>query len=421
MSTPSHAIVDRPGPLIPSLAYHRDLASCLRKHEDGLWDWFSSDKLTVHADKDARLYLLKNAVRLDKGDHPEIHAQAGDVAGVLGIKSPVTLYQGSNGGQRNAMLVGMTSELAIFFGGDILSFLTEAERRALLAHEMAHFVFKSLEAGRYNIADNLLTWICNQGGQPPHQRSLWLSQLYQEIYADRVAIEVCGGMDAPLALLVKVSAGITTVSPQSYLNQAEDAFDCATSGGSYSGSSNGTHPDLFIRALAMRDWLDDRAAANVKLRLMVEGAPNLDTLDLLQQAETTDLTRAVVEVLIKTRFAASERLELQAREYFPDFDRQRSLTVDIAELTRSMREVPSGIKPYFCYVLADFTLADPDLDDYVLLEAIRLADQWDLTAAFNEIAAKDLGIDVKRIAGLRERVAKGIPSKVRADREGAAE
>ncbi|MEO0976750.1 MAG: M48 family metalloprotease [Pseudomonadota bacterium] len=398
------------GASVPSIPYHRDLADCLKKHEDGLWDWFSSDELTENADKDARLYLLKNAVRLNEEDHEELHALAREIAGKLGIDAPITLYQASNHGQRNAMLITMTSEVAVYFGGDILSFLSPDEHRALLAHEMAHFLFKTVEDGDFKISDNLLTWICQNGGEPSFQRSLWLSQLYQEIYADRIAVEVCGGFEAPLSLLVKVGAGITNVSPGSYLEQAEEALAVATNDGKYSGAESQSHPELFIRALAMRDWVDDRANANSKLKHMLEGQPQLDALDLLQQARTTALTEAVIETLLKPRFTESERLEILARRYFPHFDRRQTHTVDRDELDREMRALPDGLKSYFCYVLADFALGDPDLDDLVLIDAVNLAANWEMTEVFERIARSDLGIAATRFAQLQASSAKASGS-----------
>ncbi|WP_298960490.1 M48 family metalloprotease [uncultured Roseibium sp.] len=256
---------------VPFIPYHHELTDCLKQNEDGLWEWFASDKLTEHADKDARLYLLKNAVRLDEEDHPAVHALAREVATVLGIMVPITLYQDNNGGQRNAMLVRMTSEVSILFGGDILSFLSEEQLRALMAHEMAHFLFNSLESGAFNITDNLLNWICQHGGESSHQRSLWLSNLYQEIFADRVALQICKNLEAPLSLLVIVGAGIANVSAQAYLKQAEEALEAAILDGQYSGADSDSHPELFIRALAMRDWFEGREEADSRLKHMVEG------------------------------------------------------------------------------------------------------------------------------------------------------
>jgi hypothetical protein len=394
--------------IVPPVSYHHELTDCLKSHEDGLWGWFSSDELTENADRDARLYLLKNAIRLERKGHPELHAMADDVATVLGINAPVTLYQGSNGGQRNAMLVRMTSELAIFFGGDILSFLTAEEHRALLAHEMAHFLFTSVEDGTFNITDNLLNWICQHGGDPSHQRSLWLSQIYQEIYADRIALQVCDGLEAPLSLLVKVGAGIANVSALTYLEQAEEALEEATRDGQYSGAGSDTHPELFIRALAMRDWIEDRKQADSKLKSMVEGNSTLDSLDLIQQKQTTDLTRAVIEVLIKPRFAASEQLEIAARQYFPSFDRRRTHSVNRPELDRELGALSRSLKSYFCYVLADFALADPELNDFVLLRAIELVDDWEMTEVFDEIAKKDLEIDARRLSQLRDQISRDL-------------
>ncbi|WP_298960493.1 hypothetical protein [uncultured Roseibium sp.] len=141
----------------------------------------------------------------------------------------------------------------------------------------------------------------------------------------------------------------------------------------------------------------------------------LELLDLLQQRRMTDLTRAVIEVLIKPRFAESERLELMARQYFPRYDRRQITATDREEIAEQLRAMSRSLKSYFCYVLADFALTDPDLDDLVLLEAIGLADHWEMTDVFDEIAGRDLAIDAVHLARLRSRVSQGLPQEALTD------
>jgi len=160
----------------------------------------------------------------------------------------------------------------------------------------------------------------------------------------------------------------------------------------------------------MRDWVEERDNADSKLKHMLEGQPQLDALDLLQQARTTALTEGVIEILLKPRFAESERLEILARRYFPHFDRRQTCTVARTELDRDMRSLPEGLKSYFCYVLADFALGDPDLDDLVLIDAVNLAAEWEMTEVFERIARSDLGIAAKRFAQLQAGSAKASSS-----------
>ncbi|MCP4074355.1 MAG: M48 family metalloprotease [Hyphomicrobiales bacterium] len=407
---------------IEAILYHISLTKCLKSHEDGLWEWFASDEIEESADNDARLYLLKNAVRLDRETHSDIYNLADEVAEILGIENKIVLYQGDNNGQRNAMLIAMKSEVAIFFGANITEFLSPEELRALLAHEMAHFLFKSLNKGDLFIADRLLTWVCNEGGENAHKRSLWLSQLYQEIFADRVALHVCKDIEAPLSLLVKIGAGISNISSRAYLEQAEEAMALSLKDEAYEGAGQNTHPELFIRALAMRDWLEDNQSAPEKLKQLIEGNPNVHNLDLLQQSYLSDITRGLIEHLLKPQFSGVEALEIHAREYFPDFDineKKRDFKLNyprdepgtlnpVPDLCEAISTLSRSAKSYMGYVMSDFAFCDPNQDDLVLIEVIRLSEKFGMKDEFDEIAIKDLTIEKAKLEKIRKTIAKQL-------------
>ena len=311
MSSPAPTELPRP------LAYHLDLSAFLAEHEDGLWKWFASDKMTDKAYDEARLYLLKNAVRLDRDTHGGIYAAADGVAAALSIEAPVTIYQMSGGGQRNASLIPMRNEVAILLQGDVQSFLTAAECVALLAHEMAHFQHHHAEEGRLLLADRLLDWICGEpASHKAHARSLWLSRLYQEIYADRVALHVSGDLDATISMLIKMTSGLDRLSTKAYLEQAREALAMAKGGGTQGLS----HPESYIRAIAMADWAADPAEADRKLARLVQGKLEVEQLDLLSQREVTAQTRAIITGLLARQWPSADVLEGHARAYFPDFE-----------------------------------------------------------------------------------------------------
>lgn len=380
----------------PFLNYHNALADFLQHEEADIWAWFASDKLTEQAFDENRLMLLKNAVRLDAGSHDRLFVIAGEVKETLEIDVPLNLFQGT-GSHRNAALIYTPNEINIMFEGETIEILSDAELRSLLGHEMAHYLHKTREDGRYFTADRMLGWICGENGShPAHLQSLWLSQIYQEIFADRVGLMVCEDRDAAISLLIKVGSGLKKFSVETYLEQAAEALDLNKK----DGSQGGTHPETYIRAIALADWAKDKEAADARLPKLVEGDDRLERLDLLAQRKLTDLTRLMIQKFLSADWAQSEEIEAHARAYFPDFDRTTipSEDTDLSRLT----EASEDVKDYMASVLLDFAAADPDLEDEPLLEAMQFADKYGLSDAITPRIIKDLGVPKKKLASLRK-------------------
>lgn len=262
---------------------------------------------------------------------------------------------------------------------------------------MAHYLHKTREDGRYFTADRMLGWICGENGShPAHLQSLWLSQIYQEIFADRVGLMVCEDRDAAISLLIKVGSGLKKFSVETYLEQAAEALDLNKK----DGSQGGTHPETYIRAIALADWAKDKETADARLPKLVEGDDRLERLDLLAQRKLTDLTRLMIQKFLSADWAQSEEIEAHARAYFPDFDRTTipSEDTDLSRLT----EASEDVKDYMASVLLDFAAADPDLEDEPLLEAMQFADKYGLSDAITPRIIKDLGVPKKKLASLRK-------------------
>lgn len=377
------------------LPYHKKLADLLEREEDGFWNWFASDKMAAQTFDDHRLSLLKNSVRLDQATYGALYDQAQTVADMLQIEAPLTIYQGQ-GDARNASLIFMPDTVNIIFHGDLIEFLEPEELTAVLAHEMAHYLHHTREEGRYFIADRMLDWICGEhGAHQAHATSLWLSRLYQEIYADRVGLFTSGNAEASISSLVKVGSGLSKVSVEAYLTQAREALEM-TDG---HGSEGFTHPETYIRAIALSDWAEDPATADEKLIELVEGKAKLERLDLLRQETFSETTRKLITHILAADWAEeSEMLGAHARTFFPDFERKSEAEEapkdDIAKMDDSLRD-------YFAFVLADFATVDPDLDDTPLMAAFDISAAWGLEEAFDKIAAKDLKLKAKDVAKIR--------------------
>lgn len=386
------------GPVPDFLPYHKALADLLEREEDGLWSWFASDNMATQAFEDHRLMLLKNTVRLDQDTYAELYAQAQTVADRLGIDAPITLFQ-AQGDARNAALVFIPGEVNVIFQGDMMEFLSPVEMTSVLAHEMAHYLHQTRDEGRYFIADRLLDWICGEpGAHQAHATSFRLSRLYQEIFADRVGLSVCDDKEAAITSLIKVTTGLTKISVEAYLAQAREALDLNKN----DGAEGHSHPETYIRAIALADWSEDAETADEKLPLLVEGKAKLERLDLLAQHDMAQLTRRLIETFLTEDWGDSELLEAHARMFFPDYVRTAAKDIqDGDDPLDTIAEMDKSMQDYFAYVLADMATVETELDDTPLMAAFDLSARIGLGAAFDQIAMKDLKLKAAQVKGIR--------------------
>lgn len=382
------------------LPYHKQLADLLEQHEEGLWNWFASDNMAEQAFDEHRLYLLKNSVRLDADTYGELYAQAQHVADELGITAPLTLFQGQ-GDSRNAALIFIPGEVNIIFQGDLMDFLSHDEMTSVLAHEMAHFLHQTRDEGRYFNSDRLLDWICGEPrAHQAHGTSMWLSRLYQEIFADRIGLFACKDRDVAISSLVKVGSGLSKVSVDAYLAQAREALEMNKG----DGTAGQSHPETYVRAIALSDWAQDPDTADEKLAALVEGTAKLERLDLLKQTEITALTRAVISVFLAADWADTELMDVHAKAFFIDYVRPKTpeTTSQTAENPLSqIAQMDDSLKEFFAYVLADFVTVDPDLDDTPLMAAFDFSALWGFAEAFDKVVSADLKLTIKKVREIR--------------------
>jgi predicted DNA-binding WGR domain protein len=126
-------------PLAP-LSYHVGVAEYLQRHEADLWKWFSADRFRAEQSESVRLDLLKSTYRLERDSSPALYAAADEVAAKLDLAAPLTFYQSQSAGGLNASLAYVPGEAHIVLQGRVTDWLTPAELRSVLGHELAHFL-----------------------------------------------------------------------------------------------------------------------------------------------------------------------------------------------------------------------------------------------------------------------------------------
>ncbi|HSU54238.1 MAG TPA: M48 family metalloprotease [Candidatus Dormibacteraeota bacterium] len=389
--------VDQPQQMLEPLPYHLELRDYLKSEERELWNWFASAKAKADYAEHLRMELLKSTYRLDRESHPELYKLVDEAKARLELAVPVTLYQAQGNPHSNAALFYLPEHGHIVFSGAVLSLLTPEETKSVISHELAHYHLWQRDGGEFHVADRLLSAVAQDPrAASSHEQSARHYQLYTEIFADRGSLCVTGDLQSVIAGLVKVETGLSQVSATSYLKQAEEIFV-----NGHVAAEGVAHPESFIRARSLALWQEKGVDSAPELTAMIEGPPSLESLDLAGQRRLTLATRRLIEHLLKPKWFQTPAVIAQAKLYFENFSVS---TIDSAQLA-NLKSPDNATREYFCYVLLDFTKADPELDEVPLAAALELSRQLDMDAQFEKLAARELKMKVRDVRRIKEQAA----------------
>jgi len=397
------AVLGTPAPVLGALRampYHEEIVALLRAGEPEAWAWAGSAAARSDRADEVRAFLLQHTYRLDADAHPKLHACCEAAAGRLGVTAPVTLYQGSDP-HANASLLYLPGEAHIVFNGSLLERLAGAELEAVCGHELAHYLLYERDGGAWFTASRLLAMAQDDSRSDASLlETARLFSLYTEAFADRGGAVACGALEPAVRALVKSQTGLAEVSAASYLRQADEI--CASLA---ERSGAASHPEVFVRARALRLWCeahaagDEAAAAEAEswLRQVLEGPLAIDRLDLAGQRRLTALTRRVIGRFLHLPALRSPALLACAYQFFPDLEPADAPDPGL----RDAIEPAHGLHDYVAALLLDFAVADRSLDDVPLAQAIVLARDLGLSERFERLATTALKLPKRRFAKAR--------------------
>lgn len=376
---------DATPPALEPLGYHQALRDFLKRSDLEVWSWLSRRATDPKSADEIRFDLLKSTYRVDRDTQPALYTAAEEVAARLGITVPVTIYQAQNPHGLNASLAYVPGAVHLVLHGPIAAQLSPAEVRGLFAHELAHYHLWESFDGEILVAAEMLRALLNDPhAHSAHGASFRLLCLYNEIYCDRAAYLVTGDVLTVVSMLVKVETGVAEVNAESYLRQADEVFSHGPA-----AASELTHPEAFIRARAIKLWAADATTAASEIERMIEGAPGLDQIDLLEQQRISTATRRVVDVLLSHKWFQTDPVLAHARLFFDDYTQPEAPLVD-HELARHVRVEPESLRDYYCFLLLDFVTADRDLEEAPLAAALAVAEQLGIKPRLVELARREL-------------------------------
>jgi len=385
------------------------------KQQASTWEFFAAARTREEQLVSFQTELLKNTYQFRRGTDTALYEKIDLVREKLELGAlPVTAYQAQNANdpELNASIVYLHREAHLVFSGPILERLNEVELLAVIAHELTHIRLYTLLDGDLEVADRIITAIANNyNSDPPYYETARLFRLYTEIFCDRGAYAVLGDAGPVITSLVKLATGLSEVNAESYALQAEAVFSAEPG----TQSAMPTHPENFIRARALRLWHEEKEMAEGGIVRMIEGKPELDRLDLFSQRELNELTALFLQEYLRPKWLQSTLVMGLVREYFPGgievgpsmgggMDRGSGKigggdADDLAGRERLIDTITGAhpsIRDYFAYVLLDFVLADPSLEEMPAGRAFEFAGEMQLTAAYDPIYKKELQLSDKK-------------------------
>lgn len=385
--------------LLTELPYHRQVMEYFLGHKK-TWDFFAQAKTKDEDLQKFKTELLKNTYKFSPEAELVLYQKLEEAKQALGMENlPVTVYQAQFTDELNATISYQQSEAHIIFSGPLMKLLSEDELKSVLAHELTHIKLYSMLEGKLEVADRIITSIANNHtSDAVYYETARRFRLYTEIFCDRGSFTAMGDSSPVISSLVKVSTGLEKVDAASYLKQADEIM-AAEQGLKTAGIS---HPENYIRAKAVELWKEKGGAANDDIVAMIEGVPDIDQLDIFRQKEIAQLTKTVLQLYLKPKWAQSPMMLSLARQYFTDFSVKEKAVLD-DELVHKMKKAHNSVKDYLAYILLDLSLADPSLEEVPLGWAFQLAEDLQIKDGFDAVVKKEKKLSEKRLAQQKQK------------------
>jgi len=377
--------------------YQKQLRDHL-KNRKKTWDWFSRKDLKTKQIEEFKSGLLKNTYRLDAEAYKELYLTCAEVCQKLAIDAEVTLYQENNSVHLNAGISIIKKEAHIVLSGNLIGLLNSEEMKSVLAHELSHYLFYRVDNEEFETTQRIIVALANDSRSDDAMiETARKFQLYTELFCDAGSLLVCGNHTVVIQTLLKLNTGLTQVNAESYLEQAREIID-----GDKKASSNTTHPEAYIRSLALQLRSEQNPDYFDKVVQMIEGELDLNHLDIFDQVEMLDMTHKLVQIILKPKWMNSSPVVNLATQYFQNFYRKNE-TQDLNIFRDEILKTDESVQNYLCYVLLDFSMVDTDLENGPLAHVLEISELLGLNELLEKLTRKEFKLTVRDFKLLKDK------------------
>jgi len=389
--------------------YHKKLRDHLKSRKK-TWQWFKDEKVKTQQIESFKKELLKNTYRLDKDSHGKLYKIAQDICTDLSIDAQVTFYQENNSLQLNASISVIENEAHIVLSGNVLQLLDDKQLKALLAHELSHYLFYKIEDGDYEVTQRIILALANDSrSEDSIIETARIFQLYLELFCDAGAFKSCREHYTVIQMLIKLNTGLAEVNAQSYLDQAKEIINQDDE-----STNQQTHPESYMRSIALDLKARNSKDYHKELHRLIEGKWDINSLDIFEQEETRKLSRDFIQLILKPQWMNSSAVVNLAQQFFTDFNKTKE--VDTSKLLERLKHTTPSTKSYLSYVLLDFARVDSALEKLPIAHTLEIAELLDLVEDYERVLRKELKLTVRSFKDLKEEAMKDL-SRVNENRD----
>jgi hypothetical protein len=365
-----------------ALPYHLKVRDYFRSHAS-TWEFFAAARTQDEQLVAFQTDLLKNTYQFSHEGEPGLFEKIDRARAALELPDlPVRAYQAADqpGNELNARIIYLHQEAHLVLMGPILEKLDEQELLAVILYELAHVRLYILQNGEVEVADRIIHSFANHPqSDPVYPETARIFSLYTEIYCDRCAYTVMGDPTPVISMMLKLATGTKSGMP--------------------------THPETYIRTRALYLYSVQGETSGPVIAGMIEGVPDLSRLDLFVQQQLTDLTYDLLQEYLRPEWMRTELITGLWQQYFPrETDGEARAGRQPEQLAAAIEGMHPDIRTYFGYVLLDFALADPSLEDMPAGRALELAGELRLSEVYETICRKELQLNDKKWQQQKEKL-----------------
>jgi hypothetical protein len=372
--------------------YLDEVAALVEAEYREMWNEFGSEDYRLDQMNRVQLDLLRRTEALRGPYATRILDLGQEVAEQLDVATvPFFLHQPQGSRTTVPRLCFQTDEVHLVVSPEELARLSDEQIRAVLAHEVTHYVLWTVENGRYRNAELLLAALAADSRLSTSLQTERNYRRFAELVCDRGALRVEPELET-------LATAMWELTPRDEEQESPSLESVTTGAGP--PSQHGTHPSWAMRCWAAARWLDLAEKCEDDVRRAVVGQMSMDQLCLVDQRELRKWSHWILSRLTEPSWMQTPAVTGHVRLFFPDGVQQGEPAQD--SIVSVLNEVEDdGIRDYLSYLTLDIATVDRNLEHYPVAWALEVWGSVDWSDHVRDVVGRELKMGKRQLQQMR--------------------